>query len=293
MIHKGIVGPDAAGKRLDDGARLLFPQLSKTQLRRIIDWGGCAVAGKMVRVASRFLTEGDEVVIGVMEPAQYVERELTLAEILYEDAEYLVVTKEAGLNSQRTPYQLKGTLEHLVGQYLLQQGIDDPVRIVHRLDRGTSGVMIFPKSRRTAAHVSDLLQRGQVTKCYQALVRGIPPEEQWEVQAVMAKIGSARYGIATPGRDSQSSFRLLAAGNDAALVEAIPHTGRTHQLRVHLAHCGLPVIGDATYGGDSASRMMLHCRSMGFVAEDGRQVAAHAPHGTLFEDICQRYGVLL
>jgi RluA family pseudouridine synthase len=289
VILKGVVGPESAGRRLDEGARLLFPELSRTRIRKIIDWGGCAVAGRMVRVASRPLAEGDEVVIGVMETAEYRERLLSPAEIIYEDAEYLTVCKEAGLNSQRTPYQLKGTLEHMVGQYLADQGIDGPVRIVHRLDRGTSGVMIFPKSRSAAAHISLLLKEGEVGKVYWALVRGIPEAASWEVEVSMAKIGSARYGVATPGRDSRSSFRLPAGGSGAALVEAVPHTGRTHQLRVHLAHCGHPVIGDATYGGGPAVRMMLHCRAMSFAAQDGRVIAAVAPVDAAFREVCLMY----
>jgi len=291
MILRATVDSGAAGMRLDEGARLLFPDLSKTRLRRIIDWGGCVVAGSMVRVASRLLKEGDEIVLGVMEPERCVEREFRPDEILYEDRDYLAVCKEAGLNCQRTPYQLKGTLEYMVGQYLKKQGNSEPVRVVHRLDRGTSGVMIFPKGQRPAAHISLLLKEGGVRKVYWAVVRGIPEFAAWEVDAPIAKIGSARYGVAVPGREARSGFRVLAAGTGAALVAAIPHTGRTHQLRVHLAHCGLPVVGDQTYGGGPALRMMLHCRSMTLYAQDGREVGAVAPVDAPFEEICRNYGL--
>ena len=291
MILRATVDSGAAGMRLDEGARLLFPDLSKTRLRRIIDWGGCVVAGSMVRVASRLLKEGDEIVLGVMEPERCVEREFRPDEILYEDRDYLAVCKEAGLNCQRTPYQLKGTLEYMVGQYLKKQGNSEPVRVVHRLDRGTSGVMIFPKGQRPAAYISLLLKEGGVRKVYWAVVRGLPEFASWEVDAPIAKIGSARYGVAVPGREARSGFRVLAAGTGAALVEAIPHTGRTHQLRVHLAHCGLPVVGDQIYGGGPASRMMLHCRSMTLYARDGREVGAVAPVDAPFEEICRNYGL--
>jgi len=291
VILRATVDREAAGMRLDDGARLLFPELSKTRLRRIIDWGGCTVGGSMVRVASRFLREGDEVVLGVMEPERCVEREFRTDEILHDDREYLAVCKEAGLNSQRTPYQLKGTLEYMVGQYLKKTGSSEPVRVIHRLDRGTSGVMVFPKGQRPAAHISTLLKEGKVSKVYWALVRGAPPAGEWEVDAPIAKIGSARYGVATPGREAQSGFRLLAAGDGAALVEAVPRTGRTHQLRVHLAHSGLPVIGDSTYGGGPAPRMMLHCRAMTFRAADGREIQAIAPVDATFLEVCRQYGL--
>lgn len=291
MIRKGVVTREQAGLRLDEGARLLFPELSKSRIRKIIDWGGCAVAGGMVRVASRLLREGDEIVLGVMEPERYVERELRPDEILVDDREYLAVCKEAGLNSQRTPYQLKGTLEYLVGQLFRSRGSSEPVRTVHRLDRGTSGVMIFPTGQRPAAHISALLKEGTVEKRYWALVRGIPAATSWEVDLPIAKIGSARYGVATPGREARSGFRLIAAGDGAALVEAIPRTGRTHQLRVHLAHCGLPVVGDHTYGGGPAPRLMLHCRVMAFRGADGRQIRAVAPVDSAFIATCREYGI--
>ena len=291
MILRATVGHEMVGLRLDEGARHLFPELSKTRIRKIIDWGGCIVAGSMVRVASRILKEGDEIVLGVMEPERCVEREIRPDEILYEDREYLAVCKEAGLNCQRTPYQLKGTLEYMVGQVFRNRGSSEPVRVVHRLDRGTSGVMIFPTGQRSAAHLSALLKEGAVGKIYWAVVRGIPENPEWETDAPIAKIGSARYGVATPGREARSGFRLLAAGDGAALVEAIPRTGRTHQLRVHLAHCSLPVIGDPTYGGGPAPRMMLHCRSMSFLAGDGREVRAVAPVDAPFEEICRTYGL--
>ena len=291
MILRATVGRETAGMRLDDGARLLFPQFSKTRLRKIIDWGGCVVSGSMVRVASRLLKEGEELIIGVMEPERCVEREFRPDEILYEDSEYLAVNKEAGLNSQRTPYQLKGTLEYMVGQVFRNRGSSEPVRVVHRLDRGTSGVMIFPKAQRPAAHISSLLKEGAVGKIYWALVLGIPSEDVWEINAPIAKIGSARYGVATPGRDARSGFRLLATGAGVALVEATPHTGRTHQLRVHLASRDLPVIGDPTYGGGPASRMMLHCRSMTFTAGAGREVFVVAPVDDAFIATCRRYGL--
>ena len=291
MILKGIVTSEGGGLRLDEGAHLLFPELSKTRIRKIIDWGGCVVGGSMVRVASRTLKTGDEIILGVLEPERCVERELRPDEILLDDREYLAVSKEAGLNCQRTPYQLKGTLEYMVGVAFRARGNSEPVRVVHRLDRGTSGVMIFPTSQRPAAHLSALLKEGTVEKRYWALVRGIPETTQWEVDAPIAKVGSARYGVATPGREARSGFRILATGNGATLLEGTPHTGRTHQLRVHLAHCGLPVVGDSTYGHTPAHRMMLHCRSMAFKAAEGRLIRAVAPVDSSFGEICREYGV--
>lgn len=279
--------------RLDDGAVRLFPQLSKTRVRKIIDWGGCTVAGAMVRVASRLLRGGDEIILGVMEPERYREIAYTRDDLLFENSSYLAVNKAAGLNCQRTPYQLKGTVEHAVSLYLRSIGSQEPARVIHRLDRGTSGVMIFPKTKQAAAHISARLKEGRVEKIYWAIVAAEPESEQWEVDAPIAKVGSARYGVATPGREARTRFTVIARGEGGFLVEARPLTGRTHQIRVHLAHCGLPIVGDSTYGGERAPRMMLHCRSMTFTAADGRPVAAEAPLDAAFRDECASRGIPL
>jgi 23S rRNA pseudouridine1911/1915/1917 synthase len=291
MILKGRVGAEQAGMRLDDGAKVLFPSLSKGDIRRIIDWGGCTVAGSMVRVASRTLRQGDELCLGILEPERRNELAYTSADMLYEDREYLAVNKKAGFNSQRTPYQLKGTVEYAVDTYLKSQGVKEPARVIHRLDSGTSGVMFFPKSKLAATYVSAMLKDGKVEKRYWALVVGSPDKDEWPVDACMARMGKFRYGVASSGMESHTLFRVLVRGTGTALVEARPLTGRTHQIRVHLSHCGLPVIGDQAYGGLPAMRMMLHCRSMSFRANDGREVAAMAPVDNDFVRVCENYGI--
>lgn len=291
MILKETVGGREAGKRLDEAAALLFPGLSRSRVRKIIDLGGCAVNGVMCRVASRALKEGDEVTVGVMEPGRFRELVLGGEDIMYQDGEVLAVRKPAGFSSQRTPYQLKGTVEYAVGVCLKAQGIDGPVRIVHRLDRGTSGVMLFPKSREAAAMLSGQLKEGTVGKVYLALVGGTPQQERWEVDAPIAKVASSRYGVATPGKEARTGFRVLARGEGAALVEARPFTGRTHQIRVHLAHCGLPIVGDPTYGGAGAPRLMLHCCSMTYRDREGREVAVTAGPDGEFAEICREFAI--
>jgi RluA family pseudouridine synthase len=291
MILRGVVGPEQAGMRLDDGAKALFPELSKTRIRKIIDWGGCAVALVMVRVASRPLREGEEVALGLQEPERCVEFALTAGDILFEDPDYLAVNKPVGINSQRTPYQLKGTMEYAVDVCLRSRGIREPARVIHRLDKGTSGVMFFPKTGRPATHISYLLKTGGVEKVYWALVPESPEADEWTVDAPIAKPNKFRYGVAQPGKPATTLFRVIVRGTGATLLEARPLTGRTHQIRVHLVHTGFPIIGDTTYGGDPAPRMMLHCRNMSFRTRDGRPVAATAPVDQVFAEVCATFGI--
>jgi len=291
MILKNKVGADLAGKRLDDGAALLFPTLSKNRVRKIIDLGGCSVNNTLVRVASRQLREGDEIVLGIMEPERFRDLIFRESDILYEDNDVLAICKPAGINSQRTPYQLKGTVEYAIGAYLKSEEIDEPVRIVHRLDRGTSGLMLFPKNRTSAARLSGQLHEGVVEKRYLALVTGVPPNSTWSVNAPIAKIAPSRYGVATPGKEAQTEFRVVAAGADAVLLEARPLTGRTHQIRVHLEHDALPIVGDRVYGGAKACRMMLHCLSMSFLDGNGNRVPVSAPPDNVFLEVCREFGI--
>ncbi len=291
MILKNVVSADLAGKRLDEGAAQLFPTLSKSRIRKIIDVGGCSVNNAMVRVASRKLQDGDEIILGVMEPERFQDLVFTPADILYEDHDVLAISKPVGINSQRTPYQLKGTVEYAIGVYLRSEGIEEPVRIVHRLDRGTSGLMLFPKNRTSAARLSSQLHDGEVEKRYLALVKGVPPQSGWLVDAPIAKIAPSRYGVATPGKGAQTEFRVVAAGADAALLEARPLTGRTHQIRIHLEYDALPIMGDRVYGGAKACRMMLHCLAMSFLDGHGSRVSVSAPPDSVFLEVCREFGI--
>lgn len=277
MIVQHTISATLAGIRLDEALATLAG-ISRGEARRIIDRGGCAVGGRMVRVASRLVNTGDQVSAGIMESGRFRELELPSSAILYQDSELVALAKPTGIPSQRTPYQLKGTMEYWVSHFLQQHGKQEPARIVHRLDRGTSGVMLFPKHRQGAARLSALFKDGEIEKYYLAVVSGTPAQEWWEVEGNIAKLGSARWGINPAGRPAKTGFRLLERGDGCALVGAIPYTGRTHQIRVHLASgAELPIVGDATYGRQPAARLMLHCHAMRFKSARGELLTIIAP----------------
>ncbi len=286
MIIKKHITQEHQGKRLDDALATLA-NISKSEARRIIDRGGCALNAAMVRVASRTVKNGDTLEAGIMEQGRFSDLLLPPEALLYEDDQLIALNKPAGINTQRTPYQLKGTLEYWVSEYFRQQGNNEPARVVHRLDRGTSGVMLFPKHKPAAAWLSARFHDSAMEKRYLALVSGTPPQESWCVDGAIGKIGSARYGIVAEGRSAETSFKALATAGDLALIEATPRTGRTHQIRVHLASCGLPIVGDTTYGGRPASRMMLHCASLSFTSPQGVVHVISAPLDPLFNELMQ------
>ena len=277
--------------RLDDGVKALFPAFSKGRIRKVIDWGGCRVGHAVVRVASRPLRDGDEVVFAVTDPDPDVRYSLAPGDILLDDPEYLLLSKPAGVYSQRTPYQLKGTVEFAVDRHFIATGIREPARVVHRLDRDTSGVMVFPKSRVDAAWFSDALREGRVEKVYLAVVAGSPARDFWVTDAPIAPAGRSRFSVDPAGRDARTEFLVISRGNGASLVEARPTTGRTHQIRIHLAHAGCPVMGDDRYGGPPCARLMLHCRAMSFHARNGRRLSAEAPVDGAFAASGRRLGI--
>lgn len=119
----------------------------------------------------------------------------------------------------------------------------------------------------------------------------MPPQAEWLIDAPVAKVAPSRYGVATPGKEAQTEFRVVAAGSEATLLEARPLTGRTHQIRVHLEHSGLPIVGDRVYGGAKACRMMLHCLSMSFLASNGGRVSVSAPPDSAYLEICREFGI--
>jgi 23S rRNA pseudouridine1911/1915/1917 synthase len=293
MILRKTVTAEQGGHRLDESLSAMFDTLSKSEARRIIDRGGCAVNSSMVRVASRAVKAGDVLEIGVMEAGRFRELTLSSEALLYEDDELIAVNKPAGINTQRTPYQLKGTLEYWVAEYFRQQGSKEPCRVIHRLDRGTSGAMLFPRHKRAAAWLSARFHDNLVEKCYWALVSGQPEQAAWTVEGAIGKVGTARYGVMAGGRSAVTAFRLLAASDGYSLVEARPQTGRTHQIRVHLESSGLPIVGDTTYGGAPAVRMMLHCALLRFKDERGVEIRVKAPLDTAFEGLMKSSGLVI
>lgn len=226
MIKQFSVTKEMNGQRLDETLAQLAA-ISKGEARRIIDRGGCAVNQAMVRVASRSVKAEDQLTVGFMEQGRFKELLLPPEAIVYQDKDLLAVNKPSGVASQRTPYQLKGTLEYWVAEEFARQGIKEPVRVVHRLDRGTSGLMLFPKHRQAAAWLSELFKQGEIQKRYLALVAGEPVEQHWSADGPIGKLGSARWGIMPEGRAALTDFRLLAAAGGGHwlrrfLVLAVP-----------------------------------------------------------------------
>jgi 23S rRNA pseudouridine1911/1915/1917 synthase len=183
--------------------------------------------------------------------------------VRYEDASLAVVAKPAGVVTHPTASRRSGTLvNRLLGMGMPLSAGADPLRpgIVHRLDAGTSGLLIVAKDDETHEALGRMLRRREVERRYLALVRGVPEHARFVVEAPLGRRGARIVVHAGRGKPSSTAFEVRRAFERAALVDAAPRTGRTHQIRVHLAAVGHPILGDRRYGGggDEAARLGLN-----------------------------------
>jgi RluA family pseudouridine synthase len=203
--------------------------------------------------------------------------ELTPDRVLFEDADLIVVNKPPGLPSHPTVDEARDNLFTAVTRFLTKRDRDMPYLGIHqRLDRDTSGVVLFTKFQRVNIAVAELFSRHEVVKTYQALTvapeRGKVPKE-WTIRNYLGKVSSkskrARYGaVDSDGDLAETSFLIIEQHPRGIWIEAVPKTGRTHQIRVHLAENGLPILGDDLYGSHRsqllAPRLMLHASQLRF-----------------------------
>jgi len=265
-------GEDAAGQRLDQWlAGVAGPDLSRSRVQALIKAGAVTVAGTVAREAKQKLAGGEEVLVDMPAPTPAEpEGEDIALDILYEDDQVIVIDKPAGLVVHQGAGNWTGTLVnaliHHCGASL--SGIGGVARpgIVHRLDKDTSGVMVAAKTdlahRVLSEAFADHGHEGELERAYLAVVWGAPPRRAGTIDAHLGRStrdrtkqavvpegrGDARHAI-TRYEVIESFGAKKPGGPFASLVQCRLETGRTHQIRVHMAHIGHPLIGDRDYGG--------------------------------------------
>lgn len=249
---------EAAPGRLDAviAARMGVP---RAEIQRAISAGGVLVDG--VRRPKDHRLAGGERVDVDLAPASEIEPEGPPLDLAWRDEHLAVVRKPAGLATHPSANRRSGTIvNRLLGMGLPLAPGGGPLRpgIVHRLDAGTSGLLVVALDDPTHEALGALFEHHGADRRYLALVRGAVANERFEVQAPLARSG-ARIRIEAAGREASTVVEVRERFGRATLIEAAPRTGRTHQIRVHLAAVGHPILGDARYGGggDDAKRLGL------------------------------------
>jgi 23S rRNA pseudouridine1911/1915/1917 synthase len=278
---------DTRPERLDRALARLLPDLSRSRLKALIEAGQVSRDGATVREPSTAVKAGQTfaIIVPNPEPASPQAQPIALT-ILYEDQDLIVVDKPAGLVVHPAPGNQDLTLVNALlahcGESL--SGIGGVLRpgIVHRLDKDTSGILVAAKSARAHAGLSEQFARRTVERSYLAVAWGSPNPAAGAIEGPVGRSPANRKKMAVVGRGGKAAltrYRTVRrfAGGAASLLECRLATGRTHQIRVHLAHIGHALLGDALYGrtrrGDprlaAASarlgRQALHANSLGFV----------------------------
>jgi 23S rRNA pseudouridine1911/1915/1917 synthase len=270
------VTPESAGRRLDQFVVASEVALSRSQVRNLIVEGHVTIGGES-RKAGHLVRAGDVVVVEVpaAPPAVALPEDLPLV-VLHEDETLIVINKAPGMVVHPAPGRWQGTLVNallhrwgpLPGNEASRPGI------VHRLDRDTSGVMVIARTARALEHLGKQFAARSVSKRYLAVVRGVVRPEMLRIDAAIGRHAVERKKMSTRargGRAAVTRVRVLERFARTTLVEAAPETGRTHQIRVHLAARGHPILGDGVYGSirsaDTAliGRHALHAETLGIV----------------------------
>lgn len=251
------VKEDFAGMRLDHFISLQGVELSKRKVKEIIDAGGVYINRKRARIASRPVNLGD--VIEMQYNLENLKRikqrdyEILPADLLFNQHHVIAVNKPPGLPSQATRDQSVVHLEAAVKKYLAVQGnLNAKVFLVHRLDKETSGVVLLATSAEAVTFLTGQFRERTVTKEYLALCAGIPTEKKFTVECFLSDIDKRSGNVSvvrSGGKSSKTTFEVLESNKalGISLIRCLPETGRSHQIRVHLAHKNFPIIGDKRY----------------------------------------------
>ena len=278
-----VVGDEAAGQRLDIWLHGQMPDHSRVFLQKLVRSGHVTIQGPKFEVRhpkpNQPVLPGE--IIGVSipppEPSDVAAENIPL-KVLYEDADLIVVNKPPGLvvhpaAGHRAHTLVNALLHHCRGQLSGVGGVERP-GIVHRLDGDTSGCIVAAKRDQAHRSLQAQFKARTVAKLYLALVWGVPKRSSGFIEGAIGRSSSDRKKmriVSHGGREAITEFEVVKVFGEVSMVRCTLHTGRTHQIRVHLAAMGHPIVGDRVYGGARkhplaklAGRQMLHAQTLAF-----------------------------
>lgn len=283
-----VISEELVGERLDKAVSSLFPEYSRSAIEKLIESEDIQVNNIATKTKYK-LREGDEVTLNFGELDREVD-EIELP-IVYEDENVVVINKPVGiLSHSKGVFNKEGTVATWLKQHTGGAGdfwSTNRAGIVHRLDRATSGIMICAKNEATFSHLGKQFSERNVKKTYLAVVSGTMPEDAGKIDIPIErnpkKPATFRAGI--NGKTAQTDFNVVKTNSTHSLVELSPKTGRTHQLRVHLAYLKRPIVGDEFYNGEKAERLMLHAAKLEITLPGGIRIVFESPLPKVFNQL--------
>jgi len=290
-VRQVQVGPERDGQRIDNALLTLLKGIPKSMIYRLLRTGQVRVNGRRAKPDTR-LSDGDTLRIPPVRSAEKMPElpappeRLALIEdsVIFEDRHFLVIDKPPGVASHGGSGVSHGAIELMRAARPREH-----LELVHRLDRDTSGVLVFARTRAGLVGLQAAIRAGAVTKQYLCLMLGHPPRARFDVNVPLRKSvlqgGERMVRVAEDGKPALTFFREVDQYPGARLMQATLGTGRTHQIRVHAAHAGHPLAGDPKYGDREANkrfrelglhRMFLHASHLGFDL-DGQSYGFSAP----------------
>ena len=277
---------EAGGQRLDRFVADRCDDVTRSAAQRLIAGGHVTVDGKNVR-GSTAVQVGQRITVEIPDPQpSHLEPQEIPLDVVYEDGDLVVISKPAGLTVHPGPGHPDRTLANAVLALLPRAGSTMPASeragIVHRLDRDTSGLIVVAKNESAHTALADQFKDRSVKKTYLALVHGRPEPPEAVIDAPIGRHPShrKRMAVVSRGRQSRTGYRTLERYTRFTLLELSPETGRTHQVRVHMASLGHPLAGDAVYGKahPRLGRHFLHASMLGFrLPSSGEPVELTSP----------------
>jgi 23S rRNA pseudouridine1911/1915/1917 synthase len=251
----------------------LITEHSRSTIKALIADGNVLVNGEPIKPNYK-LKKDDEITL-----TPFAEKDIDIIaeniplDIVYEDQDLLVVNKENGMVVHPAVGNYTGTLVNALLYHIQDlEAIKGEIRpgIVHRIDKETSGLLVVAKNAKTLEHLSDQLKHKTVTRKYIALVEGVIPHNLGKITAPIGRDPKNRQNMTVidGGKEAVTNFQVLARYQDETLIECILETGRTHQIRVHLAYIKHPLVGDPKYGRrktDTTYGQFLHAKTLGFI----------------------------
>lgn len=274
-----IVTDEYEGMRIDKLISELIDSFSRSYIKKLIDNGKVSCNGKAVK-ASLLVSEGDSIMMEIppLEVPDIMPQDIPL-DILYEDSDVLVVNKPKGMVVHPAAGHYQDTLVNALMYHCKDQlsGINGVMRpgIVHRIDKDTTGSVIVCKNDNAHNAIAEQLKKHTVNRIYHAICYGIIKEDEGDIETLIGRSPSDRKKMAvvkTGGKHASTHYRVLKRfeKDGFTYIECKLKTGRTHQIRVHMAHIGHPLLGDEVYGGNRKSKFKtdgqcLHAKILGFV----------------------------